>query len=158
MRDTNYRIRENMYVIGKGQHMVFTCKPYTEELLPHWGFETPKLAHDSATKIYSMFLEYLKGKDFVGADMAKKYLHMGFTRSRRNDNHSSDTKLKGVEGSQEVSPQREYGMSVSTEIFKVHWDLSRTNEEYLRMKKKHRKKYVYPEVRTEYEIRKGLFR
>ena len=27
-----------------------------------------------------MFLDYLKQEDFVGADMAKKYLHMGFTK------------------------------------------------------------------------------
>ena len=109
-----------------------------------------------------MFLEYLKGKDFVGADMAKKYLHMGFTRSRRYANHSSGTKWKEVEGSWEVLPQEEDCMvsdkAVSAEIFKVHWDLARTNEKYLRMKKKHREEYVYTYVRTEYEIRKEIYR
>ena len=160
--DINYRDRPGRYVIGKGQQGVLICQPYKGELLPHWRFKTPELAHDSATKIYSMFLEYLKGKDFVGADMAKKYLHMGFTRSRRYANHSSGTKWKEVEGSREVLPQEEDCMvsdkAVSAEIFKVHWDLARTNEEYLRMKKKHREEYVYNYVRTEYEIRKEIYR
>ena len=35
-----------------------------------------------------MFLNYLKEFDLLG-DMAKKYLHMGFTRARRYWNHSS---------------------------------------------------------------------
>ena len=39
-----------------------------------------------------MFLSYVKNGDFVGADMAKKYLHMGFTRARRYANHASGRK------------------------------------------------------------------
>jgi hypothetical protein len=33
-----------------------------------------------------MFLEYLRRGDFVGADMARKFLQMGFTRARRYTN------------------------------------------------------------------------
>jgi len=37
----------------------------------------------SAKAIYTMFLEYLEDDDFVGADMARKFLQMGYTRARR---------------------------------------------------------------------------
>ena len=158
----DYRRDPGAYVIGKGQQGVLICEPYKGELLPHWRFKTPKLALESATTIYGMFLGYLKEKDFVGADMAKKYLHMGFTRSRRYANHSSGTKWKEVDGEWEVLPQEEDCMvsdkAISAEIFKVHWDLARTNEEYLRLKKRHRERFVYPNVRTEYEIRNHIYR
>ena len=39
-----------------------------------------------------MFCEYKSRKDFVGMDMARKFLEMGFTRARRYANHSSGLK------------------------------------------------------------------
>ena len=52
-----------------------------------------------------MFLDYLKQEDFVGADMAKKYLHMGFTRARRYWNHSSGKKWTRENGKWEILPK-----------------------------------------------------
>lgn len=46
----------------------------------------------TAIKIYAMFIEYGKTDDFVGMDMARKFLQMGFTRSRRYANHKSGRK------------------------------------------------------------------
>ena len=43
-------------------------------------------------RIYSMFCEYKRRKDFIGMDMARKFLEMGFTRARRYANHSSGRK------------------------------------------------------------------
>ena len=37
-------------------------------------------------------MEYKKQEDFVGMDMARKFLQMGFTRARRYANHSSGKK------------------------------------------------------------------
>ena len=88
----DYRKNPYLYEIGRGQQGVLVCEPYKSELCQHWKFKTPKDAKASAEKIYRMFLEYLWDGDFVGADMAKKYLHMGFTRSRRYANHKSGRK------------------------------------------------------------------
>ena len=41
-----------------------------------------------------MFLDYLEQDDFVGADMARKFLQMGYTRSRRYANHKSGRKYR----------------------------------------------------------------
>ena len=50
-------------------------------------FKTVEEAETSSKKILSMFYGFLNIEDFVGADMAKKFLHMGFTRARRYANH-----------------------------------------------------------------------
>jgi hypothetical protein len=39
-----------------------------------------------------MFLDYLKHDDFVGADMARKFLQMGYTRARRYANYKGGRK------------------------------------------------------------------
>ena len=37
----------------------------------------------SSNKIYAMYLDYRDNKDFIGMDMCRKFLEMGFTRARR---------------------------------------------------------------------------
>ena len=61
--------------------------------MPFWRFKTPEIARESSSKIYSLFLEYLDREDFVGADMARKFLQMGYTRSRRYANHIHRAKI-----------------------------------------------------------------
>lgn len=39
-----------------------------------------------------MFSNYLRSNDFVGADMARKYLQMGYTRARRYANYKGGKK------------------------------------------------------------------
>ena len=67
-------------------------EPYKSEILPHWRFKTPEIAEKSSAKILKMFRAYLKVDDFVGADMARKFLQMGWTRARRYANHPSGRK------------------------------------------------------------------
>jgi hypothetical protein len=62
-------------------------RPYKSEILLHWRFKTVSEAKKSSTKIYKMFLAYIRAKDFPGADMARKFLQMGWTRARRYANH-----------------------------------------------------------------------
>ena len=87
--DIDYRKNPHLYKIGRGQQGVLICEPYKSELHPLWRFKTPFEAQESCEAIFQKFFEYINANDFVGADMAKKYLHMGFTRSRRYWNHSS---------------------------------------------------------------------
>ena len=101
---------------------------------------------------------YLKNDEFVGADMAKKYLHMGFTRARRYWNHSSGKKWEKVPEENicqysglpsaesykwEVLPydRTEKRFLESSNIFRDYWKMARTNKEYLEMKKQHRRQY-----------------
>lgn len=94
-RDIDFRKYPQKYRIGRGEMGVLTAEPYKSEILPHWKFKTPELARISAEKIYTMFQEYGNQKDFVGMDMARKYLQMGYTRSRRYANHRGGKKYDG---------------------------------------------------------------
>src|ERR1700750_2224378 len=77
----NYRARPKLYRVGKGEQGVLICEPYKSELTPYWRFKTPVEARRSARKIFSLFESYLDDEDFVGADMARKFLQMGYTRA-----------------------------------------------------------------------------
>lgn len=84
-----------LYKVGKGEQGVLLVEPYKSELLPYWRFRIPKEADQSAKKIYRLFQGYKNDGDFVGMDMARKFLQMGFTRSRRYANHKSGKKYDG---------------------------------------------------------------
>lgn len=140
----DYRKRPELYRVGRGQQGVTICEPYKSEIVQHWRFRTPEIALKSAQKIYQMFLDYIEANEFVGADMAKKYLHMGFTRARRYANHKSGRKWQMLEdGSWQVLPLEEdrddSEKAQSAEIFKEYWKLARENSEYLYLKKEHKK-------------------
>jgi hypothetical protein len=62
---------------------VLLVEPYTGELLPHWRSKTVAEANKSSARIYRMLLAYLRAGDFPGADMARTFLPMGWTRARR---------------------------------------------------------------------------
>ena len=135
----DYRKNPHLYKIGRGQQGVLICEPYKSELYPLWRFKTPDKAQLSCNQIYLKFLEYIDENDFVGADMAKKYLHMGFTRSRRYWNHSSGKKWTN-DGEWKVLPydRTEKRFYDSSLIFQKYWKMARENKDYLQMKKQHR--------------------
>lgn len=136
----DFRKHPELYRVGKGEQGVLLVEPYKSEILPHWRFKTPDIARRSANKIYKMFLEYKAREDFVGMDMARKFLQMGYTRSRRYANHKSGRKYK--EGTREVLERQEDTVKAeSAKIFYEKWKRAREDKQYLEMKKQHRKMY-----------------
>lgn len=101
-RNVDFRAHPEKYVVGKGEQGVLIAEPYKSEILPHWHFKTEAIARESAEKIYQLFLVYKASGEFVGMDMARKFLQMGFTRARRYANHPSGRKY-AADGS--VAPQ-----------------------------------------------------
>ena len=92
-----------LYRIGRGEQGVLLVRPYTNDICAHWRFVDEEASLKSSDRIYSMFCEYKRRKDFIGMDMARKFLEMGFTRARRYANHSSGRKY---ESNGSVSPLR----------------------------------------------------
>jgi hypothetical protein len=129
-----------LYRIGRGEQGVLLVEPYKSEILPDWKFKTPDMARQSADKIYSLFLQYKAQGDFVGMDMARKFLQMGYTRSRRYANHKSGRKYAA--GSKTVLPREEDPIKAqSARIFYEQWQWAKTDPEYLRLAAHHRDKY-----------------
>ena len=136
----DFKQHPELYRIGKGEQGVLLVQPYKSEILPHWRFKTPQVAHSSANKIYEMFLDYKAKEDFVGMDMARKFLQMGYTRSRRYANHKSGRKY--AEGSKEILPCEEDPVKAeSAKIFYEKWQMAREDKTYLELKKKHQELY-----------------
>ena len=142
------RKHPELYIIGKGEQGVLSVEPYKSEILPHWRFKNPELASQSATKIFELFTDYLEQEDFVGADMAKKFLQMGFTRARRYANHKGGKKYRGPVPVDKKGQSGAHGReehlrgpedpvkAESARIFKEVWDLARQHPSYLRLRKK----------------------
>ena len=149
----DFRQHPELYRVGKGEQGVLMVEPYKSEILPHWRFKNPTIAKQSSETIYQMFLDYLQQGDFVGADMARKFLQMGYTRSRRYANHKSGRKYQsnpqkaGSEAAQKEARQEILPYEVdpvkaeSAAIFKEKWVQAKTNPDYLRLLAEHRQKY-----------------
>lgn len=138
-KNTDFRRHPELYRIGKGEQGVLLVEPYKSELLPHWRFKTPQIARKSANKIYKMFREYKAAGDFVGMDMARKFLQMGYTRARRYANHKTGRKYKA--GTKEILEREEDLVKAEAAgIFYEKWKKVREDKQYLEFKKQHKEK------------------
>ena len=125
------RRHPGMYKIGRGEQGVFHAEPYKSELLPLWSFKSAKAAKKAADDIYERFLDYKAEGDFVGMDVARKYLQMGWTRSLRYAKYRAGKKSQPLGEPDQTKLQ-------GASIFKELYDRARTDEKYLRMKEEHR--------------------
>ena len=129
----NIDFRENpeLYRIGRGEQGVLLVEPYKSEICQHWRFRTPSIARRSADTIRRMFGDYLIRGDFVGADMARKFLMMGWTRARRYANHRDGNKY---DENGNVKPQEAdhwtCDKAESARIFKEVYDCARQDPRY----------------------------
>ena len=87
-----------------------------------------------------MFLNYRAEDDFVGMDMARKFLQMGYTRARRYANHKSGRKY--ALGTRKPLPQEEdHEKARSAKMFYQKWKKAREDKKYLQLRSRHRKLY-----------------
>lgn len=135
----NFREHPELYRVGKGEQGVLLVEPYKSEILPHWRFKTPEIARVSADKIYQLFQDYKAQGDFVGMDMARKFLQMGYTRSRRYANHKSGRKYAT---DKTVLPREEDPIKAeSAKIFYEKWQLAKLDPDYVAQLTAHRQRY-----------------
>lgn len=135
----NFRKQPELYRVGRGEQGVLLVEPYKSEILPYWRFKTPEIATESSEKIYQMYLKYKEDQDFVGMDMARKFLQMGYTRSRRYANYKGGRKYEENGEIKERMIDEEKAKSAA--IFEKKWKIVREDEDYLKLKKEHQKKY-----------------
>ena len=125
-----------LYRIGRGEQGVLLVRPYTNDICAHWRFINESVARKSADKIYSMFVDYKNKQDFIGMDMARKFLEMGFTRSRRYANHSDGRKYAEDGSIRPQSPDALYcEKSKSARVFKQMRDKAAYDPTYKQMRK-----------------------
>lgn len=151
----DFREHPELYRIGRGEQGVLSVEPYKSEILPHWRFRTLPIARKSAEEIYKIYLRYKAADDFVGMDMARKFLQMGWTRSLRYFNHKSGKKYvgpvplarKGQSGAwgREIAPfERNPEKLECARIFKEYLDRVKADPEYLAGVERHQALHEQP--------------
>ncbi len=136
----DFRQRPDLYRIGKGEQGVLLIEPYKSEILPHWRFKTVAEAKKSSAKIYRLFLTYLKADDFPGADMARKFLQMGWTRARRYANHKGGRKFDQTTRT-ELPRTEDAEKTAAAAVFYEKYVAARENLDYVRLKQRHKDQY-----------------
>lgn len=131
------------YRIARGEMGVLTFEPYKSFLLPSWRFRTPAIATQSSRDLWAQFVQYGEHGDFVGMDMARKFVQMGMTRAKRYANHKGGRKYerhgKGDDGKgKELPRSTEHKDKEEKEeaslIFREVWERCKADEVYLRLK------------------------
>ncbi len=148
----DFREHPEKYKVSVGEMGVLTAMPYKAEILPYWRFKTPDIARESSEKIYQLFLDYKEKGDFIGMDMARKFLQMGFTRARRYANHATGQKYdgpvpddkkgqSGAHGRAQLPRQEDPVKAESARIFYGKYLEAREDPEYKNLKKAWQEKY-----------------
>ncbi|MFC5411852.1 DUF4385 domain-containing protein [Larkinella bovis] len=148
----NLREKPELYRVGKGEQGVLLVQPYKSEILPYWRFKTPEIARESSDKIYELFLAYKKQGDFIGMDMARKFLQMGVTRARRYANHRTGQKYDGPVPADQKGRSGSHGRETlpldadplkaeSAAIFREKYLQAREDPDYQRLRKEWQEEY-----------------
>merc|ERR1712224_134004 len=66
------------YRVGHGEQGVLSFEPYKSHILPLWRFKTVPIAKKSSENLWEKFIEFDEQGDFVGMDMTRKFIQMGF--------------------------------------------------------------------------------
>ena len=135
-KNTLFEENDKRYRIGRGEQGVLLVRPYTDDICKYWRFKTPDEAKISASRILNLYHTYKTKSDFVGMDMCRKFLEMGFTRARRYANHK-DGKKYNADGS--IKPQEPDALTSikaqSARIFKQVRDRVAKDPTYVEMRK-----------------------
>lgn len=121
---------------------MLSFEPYKGLILPFWAFRTVPVARNSSEILWAIFESYVERKDFVGADMTRKFIQMGMTRARRYANHkggrkyAKDTgdKLQKWTGGSEEDVRKRREKEEASEIFKLVWRRCIDDERYKHLK------------------------
>ena len=145
-RNLNLRQQPELYRVGKGEQGVLLVQPYKDEILPHWRFKTPDIARESSEKIYQLFLDYKANNDFIGMDLSRKFLQMGYTRARRYANHASGQKYdgavpadkkgqSGAHGREQLPRTEDPVKAEAARIFYAKYLMAREDPDYKKLRK-----------------------
>lgn len=135
----DFRQQPELYQVGRGEQGVLLVEPYKSEILPFWHYKDEASALKSAEQIYQLFEAYRQQDDFVGMDMARKFIQMGYTRARRYANYKGGKKY-AEDGSLNTRGNDPIKAAAAT-VFKGWWDKIRQDEDYLKRKRQHQARW-----------------
>ena len=134
------RARPECYAIGRGEYGLFHAEPYRSELLPRWAFRTPAVAAESIEGLRERYEAYAAADDFVGMDVARKYLQMGWTRARRYAKYPGGRKYEPDGSIREVG-EEDPVKAESARLFRAALDEVLADGRYRRAKEAWRREH-----------------
>lgn len=133
------------YRVGRGEQGVLTFEPYKSALLPLWRFRDADAARASAAALWGRFEAFAAEGDFVGMDMARKFVQMGMTRAKRYANRPGGRKYRRrregggeeeelpISAEAEKTPDQREKERASL-VFRKYWERCKAHEGYRRSK------------------------
>jgi len=127
--EIDFRAHPGAYRYQSGEQGVFKVQPYKDELLPEWRFKNESVAEESVEALRETYQAYRTQEDFVGMDMVRKYLQMGYTRAMRYAKHPG-------------------GQSTTTapNVFRDTWQSLTNDPAYQRLKARHQNEVYDPDA------------
>lgn len=135
--DIDFRAHPEAYRYQSGEQGVFKVEPYKSELLPHWQFKDEEAARESVDALWQKYDQYKVDEEFVGMDMVRKYLQMGFTRAMRYAKYPGGQKYD--EDGTERTPQQwaDPEKRRAAVVFRDAWQALTDDAAYERLKTRH---------------------
>lgn len=95
----------------------------TDEIKKICYFHKLKSARRSSQEIYEIFLNYLESGDFIGADTARKFLQVGYSKAQRCASNYKQL-LRGTIDERKLKV---------AEIYRAKWKAARQHKKYLEL-------------------------
>jgi len=135
--DIDFRAHPEAYRVQSGEQGVFKVEPYKSELLPLWSFKTETDAEASVTALEGRYTDYREATDFVGMDMVRKYLQMGFTRAMRYAKYPGGQKYDDDGTERDPQQWADAAKRAAAVVFRDAWQAVRDDPDYQRLKQHH---------------------
>jgi hypothetical protein len=144
--DLDFRAHPEAYRYRSGEQGVFKIQPYKDELLPHWGYKNEETAEEAVSALREKYEAYRDANDFVGMDVTRKFLQMGFTRAMRYAKYPGGQKYD--EDGTERSPQQwaDSEKRAAAIVFRNAWQAVTDDPVYQRLKERHQEDVYDPVV------------
>lgn len=135
----DYRQHPECYRIGHGERGVFHVHPYKDELLLLWAIRNEADASQAIDDLSAQYRAYRAQADFVGMDMARKYLQMGYTRARRYACYPGGRK-KDADGRQRKPGNADPEKARIAERYRVALETVRNDDAYTQAKREYQRR------------------
>jgi len=135
--DLDFRKHPEAFRFQHGEQGVFKVEPYKSELLPFWQYKDEAAAEEASEAIWEQFEAYRAAEDFVGMDMARKYLQMGFTRAMRYAKYPGGRKYDDDGNEREQQTWADPDKRAAAVVFKERLDEAKDDATYQRLREYH---------------------
>ena len=102
-----------------------------------WQYKDEAAAKESSEALWEKFEAYKADDDFVGMDMARKYLQMGFTRAMRYAKYPGGQKYDAEGNEREQQTWADADKRAAAVVFRKKYQAAKDDADYQRLREHH---------------------